>query len=211
MPLLKEALAASECVISVMGAHAGEDADAIFGRKIDDCETVGHTFWVAKSAKARPAQVHAICNPGPGYVIFVEPATPGGARPTTKSDIATHYSPDRAIWVPLPDGIGPVTGQMDSSATALVFDRLTTDVDRTFDLWAYADAADPAKPLKFILGLSTACAVRKDMSAHPQRMKSRYRRVVAVGRLADPYCAWLRSVTNTALQGTLRDKAAQRP
>jgi hypothetical protein len=66
MALLDEALDASECVISVMGAHADEDADAIFGRKIDDCETVGRTFWVAKSAKARPAQVQAICNPGRG-------------------------------------------------------------------------------------------------------------------------------------------------
>jgi len=79
MSLLDEALAASECVTSVIGAHAGEDADVIFGRKIDDCETVGRTFWVAKSAKARPAQVQAICHPGPGYVMFVEPAAPGGA------------------------------------------------------------------------------------------------------------------------------------
>jgi len=192
MPLLDEALAASECVISVMGAHAGEDADAIFGRKIDDCETVGRTLWVAKSPKARPAQVQAICRPGRGYVIFVDPAGLSGARPTTESDCATECSPDRATWLQLPDGIGPVTGQMNSSATALVFDKLTTDVDRTIDLWAYADAADSDKPLKFILGLSTACAVGKDMSAHPQRMKSRYRRVVAVARLTDPYCVWLR-------------------
>jgi hypothetical protein len=80
---------------------------------------------------------------------------------------------------------------MDNSATGLVLDELTTDVDRTVDLWAYADAADSDQPLKFILGLSTACAVRKDMSAHPERMKSRYRRVVAVARLTDPYCVWL--------------------
>ena len=83
MRLLDEALDASECVISVMGAHAGEDTDAIFGRKIDDCETVGRTFWVAKSAKARPAQVQAICNLGLGYAIFVDPASPSGARPRT--------------------------------------------------------------------------------------------------------------------------------
>jgi len=190
--LLDEALAASECVLSVMGPHAGEGADAIFGRKIDDCETVGRTFWVAKSAKARPAQVQAICKPGRGYVIFVDPASPSGARPTTESDRATEYSPDRAKWFPLPEGIGPVTGQMDKSAAALVFDKLTTDVDRTVDLAAYADAADSDKPLKFVLGLSTACAIRKDMSAHPERMRSRYRRVVAVGRLTDPYCVWLR-------------------
>jgi hypothetical protein len=192
MSLLDEALIASECVISVMGAHAGEDACTIFGRKIDDCETVGRTFWVAKSAKARPAQVQAMCNPVRGYVVFVDAASPSGARPTTVSDRATEYSPDRARGFPLPDGIGPVTGQMDNSAAALVFDDLTTDVDRTVDLWAYADAADRNRPLRFILGLSTACAVRKDMSEHPHRMESRYRRVVAVARLADPYCVWLR-------------------
>jgi hypothetical protein len=125
-----------------MGAHAGEDAAAIFSRKISDCREIGPTFWVAKSAKARPAQVQALCDSSQGYVIFVEPATPGGARPTKESDSATAYSPDRATWLPLPSGIGPVTGQMDHSATALVFDGLTTDVDRTLDLWGYADGAD---------------------------------------------------------------------
>ncbi|MHB1192273.1 MAG: hypothetical protein ACYC6F_04425 [Longimicrobiales bacterium] len=192
MPLLDEALAASGCVISVMGAHAGEDADVIFGRKIDDCATVGRTFWVAKSPKARPALVQAICTPGWGYVIFVDPSNPGGARPTTRSDSATEYSPDKSGWFPLPSGLGPVTGKMDNSAVALVFDELTTDVDGSVDLWAYADASDSDKPLRFALGLSTACAVRKDVSTHPRRMKSRYRRVVAVGRLADPYSVWLR-------------------
>ena len=81
---------------------------------------------------------------------------------------------------------------MDRRAAALVFDRLTTDVDRAIDLWEYADGANPDAPLKFKLGLSTVCAVRSDMAAHPNRMKSRYRRVVAVARLAQPYCVWLR-------------------
>lgn len=193
MSLVDKALLARTCVISVMGAHAGEDAAAIFSRKIGDCREVGRTFWVAKSAKARPAQVQAICSAPHGYVIFVEPATPGGARPTKESDSATEYSADRGTWLPLPGGIGPVTGQMDDSATALVFDQLTTNVDhRTLDLWGYADDADSDKPLKFILGLSTVCAVQKDMSGHPNHMKSRYRRIVAVARLAEPYCVWVR-------------------
>jgi hypothetical protein len=75
---------------------------------------------------------------------------------------------------------------------AFVFDELTTEVDDIVDLWAYADASDSNKPLRFALGLSTLCAVRKDMSTHPGQMKSRYRRVVAVGRLVDPYSVWLR-------------------
>lgn len=192
MSLLDEALGASECVISVMGAHAGEDADAIFERKIEDCRAVGRTFWVAKSAKARPMQVQAICGSGRGYAIFVEPATPSGARATTESASANEYSSDRIVWSSLPEGLGPVTGQMDAHAAALVFGRLTTDVDRTIDLWTYADGANPDMPLKFVLGLSTACAIRKDMSRHPDRMKSRHRRVVAAARLTEPYCVWLR-------------------
>ena len=192
MSLLDDALGASECVISVMGAHAGEDAAVIFERKIEDCRAAGRTFWVAKSAKARPQQVQAFCGSGRGYVIFVEPATPGGARATTESASAKEYSPDGIVWSPLPEGLGPVTGQMDAHAAALMFDRLTTDVDRTIDLWAYADGANPDLPLRFTLGLSTACAARKDMSQYPGRMKSRYRRVVVAAQLAEPYCVWLR-------------------
>ena len=192
MSLLDDALRASECVLSVMGAHADEDADTIFGRKIEDCRIVGRTFWVAKSAKARPVQVQAMCGSGSHYTIFVGPSSPGGARPATVSDSAAEYSPDGATWSSLPDGLGPVTGQMDRRGAALVFDRLTIDVDATIDLWEYADGANPDMPLKFRLGLSTVCAVRKDMSAHPGRMKSRYRQVVAVARLAQPYCVWLR-------------------
>jgi hypothetical protein len=134
MSLLDEALGASECVISVMGAHAGEDAATIFERKVEDCRTAGRTFWVAKSAKARPQQVRATCSSGHGYVLFVEPASPNGARATTESASAKEYSPDRIQWFPLPEGLGPVTGQMDGHAAALVFDELKTGVDRTLDL-----------------------------------------------------------------------------
>ena len=193
MSLRDDALRASDCVLSVMGAHAAEDADTIFGRKIEDCRIVGRTFWVAKSARAHPAQVQAMCgSAGSHYTIFVGPASPGGARPTTVSDSAAEYSPDGATWSGLPDGLGPVTGQMDRRAAALVFDRLTIDVDAALDLWKYADGANPDMPLKFRLGLSTVCAVQKDMSEHASRMKSRYRQVVAVARLAQPYCVWLR-------------------
>ena len=192
MPLLQEALDAPWCVISVMGAHAGEGVDAIFDRKVADCQTAGRTFWVAKSAKARPGQVQALCSSNAGHVVFVEPATSGGARPTTQAERATEYSVDRLRWLPLPPGIGPVTGQLDGGATALVLDRLVTDVKGTLDLWRYADAATPDLPVRFKLGLSTICAVREDTTSHPSRMKSRYRRIVAVGRLVEPYCSWVR-------------------
>lgn len=192
MALVDQALAASGCVISVMGNHAGEGVDTIFERKVADVEAVGRTFWVARSAKARPGQVQQLCAAQRGYVIFVEPATAGGAKPTTASDSASEYSDDRAKWLPLPRGIGPVTGKMADAATAFVFDQLTTDTSRVLDLWQYADGSDMSSPVRFILGCSTVCAVREDMRAHLQRMKSRYRTIVAVARLVEPYSAWLR-------------------
>jgi hypothetical protein len=99
MTLLQEALDAPWCVISVMGAHAGEGVDVILDRKVADCQTAGQTFWVAKSAKARPGKVQELCASSAGYVIFVEPATPSGARATTKADRATEYSADRLRWL----------------------------------------------------------------------------------------------------------------
>jgi hypothetical protein len=192
MPLLEAALQCPTCVVSVMGDHAGEGTDTIFDRKKADIERTGVTFWLMRSPKARPKQVQGICRPFPSYAIFVEPATKGGARPTTEEDAAKEYSEDRVLWRNLSKGLSPVTGKLDASATALVFDMMTTDVTGALDLWEYGEALDIHKPLKFILGCSTVCAARKDMKSHPEKMKSRYRGIVAVARLANPYCVWIR-------------------
>ncbi|MCL4476657.1 MAG: hypothetical protein M1508_10595 [Nitrospirae bacterium] len=192
MTLLEAALACSQGVVSVMGDHAGEGADAIFDRKKADIERIGKTFWLMRSPKARPAQVQGICNTIPAYTIFVEPATKGGARPTTEEDAAKEYSDDGVLWHRLPKGLSPVTGKLDTGATALVFDMMTTDVSGTLDLWDYGELSDIHNPIRFILGCSTVCAVRKDTKSHPEKMKSRYREIVAVARLADPYCVWIR-------------------
>jgi hypothetical protein len=192
MTLLENALECQSCIVSVMGDHAGEATDAIFHRKQDDIKRIGVTFWLMRSPKARPEQVQAIFRSMPAYTIFVEPATNGGARPTTIEHTAKEYSSEGNSWHKFPQGLSPVTGKLDTSATALVFDTLTTDVTGTMDLWNYAEASDIHKPLKFILGCSTVCSTRKDMKLHPDRMKSRYRRVVAVARLVEPYCVWLR-------------------
>ena len=192
MTPLSIALAQPVGIVSVMGPHAQEDADAIFARKRADVGRVGVTFWLMRSPKARPPQVSALCRHSPVFALFVAPATPGGARPTTKGDPATEYSCDRGSWHPLPDGMSPVTGKLDTCAAALVFDMLTTDVHTTLDLWGYADASVPASPLRFKLGCSTVCALQADMGLHPNRMKSRYRPIVALARLTHPYCVWLR-------------------
>lgn len=192
MTLLEAALKCQKYVVSVMGAHAGEGTDAIFVRKKADIERTGVTFWLMRSPKSKPPQVQEICRPFPAYAIFVEPATKGGARPTTEEDAAKEYSEDRVSWCKLSKDLSPVTGKLDAGATALVFDTMTTDVNGVLDLWDYGEAMDTHKPLRFALGCSTVCAVRKDMKSHPEKMKSRYRGIVAVARLADPYCVWIR-------------------
>lgn len=88
--------------------------------------------------------------------------------------------------------VSAVTGKLDSGASALVFDKMEMAVSGILDLWGYRDFSDPGAPLKFILGCSTVCAVRENMASHPGRMKSRYRGVIAVARLVEPYCVWLR-------------------
>ena len=189
---IEEAIACPRCIISVLGDHAGESVDVIFRRKTADINRIGETFWLMKSPKAQPAQVQKLCRTVPTYTIFVEPATKGGARPTTTEDVAKEYSDDGQLWHLLPEGLSPVTGKLDTRTTALVFDMMTTAVSETLDLWGYGEFPDMQKPLKFILGCSTVCAVRKDMTSHPGKMKSRYRAIVAVARLTKPYCVWLR-------------------
>ena len=192
MSLLKAALACPKCILSVMGDHAREGANAIFDRKKADIERIGKTFWLMRSPKAQPMHVQGICKTIPAYTIFVEPATKGGARPTTEQDAAKEYSGDGVLWNLLPKGLSHVTGKLDTGATALVFDMMTTDVSGTLDLWDYGELSDIHKPIRFILGCSTVCTVQKDTKSHPEKMKSRYRGIVAVARLAAPNCVWIR-------------------
>ena len=192
MTLLESALTHPNCILSVIGDHAGEGTDAIFNRKIDDINRLGKTFWLMRSPKARPSQVQGICKAAPSYIIFVEPATKGGARPTKEQDAAKEYSCDRVSWSLLPKELSPVTGKLDRGAGALVFNEMTTNVTGSLDLWGYADFSDIREPIRFILGCSTVCAIKKDMTLHPRRTKSRYRSIVAVAGLAEPYCVWLR-------------------
>ena len=192
MGLLEASLEGPNCVVSVMGDHAGEAAAEIFNRKRTDINRLGKTFWLMRSSKARPAQVQGMCATIPAYTIFVEPATKGGARPSKAEDPSREYSVDRVLWHRLPEELSPVTGKLDAGATALVFDMMTTDVKGTLDLWEYGELSETPKPLRFVLGCSTVCSVRMDTKSHPERMKSRYRGIVAVARLADPFCVWVR-------------------
>ena len=81
MKLIDEALQSHYCVISVMGAHANEGSETIFGRKMQDIDKTGTTYWLMRSPKARPPEVQDICKTTTSYVIFIEPASRGGGAP----------------------------------------------------------------------------------------------------------------------------------
>jgi len=184
-------------VISVMGPHAGEDADAIFARKIADIRDAGRTFWVIHSHRATPDMIQRIgkivrSKSGEPVCAFLTPSSPGGAVPTKTASVALEYSIDQLRWEKLPSGISPVTGQITRSACALVFDQLVLCPSTTFDLWQYADFFNPEEPVKIRQGASTIGVVTGNTSAHPDRMKSHIRQVMAVGRLVEPFAVWLR-------------------
>ena len=183
-------------IISVMGSHAGESETEIFDRKIQDICNVGLTFWLMKSRKAKPQMVQQLCLEAKNKntksdCIFIEASSKGGANPTKTVDSAKSYSKDGLTWEVLPHGLSPVTGKMDNNAYALVFDHLKT-VNDDIDLWTYADFFDKNSPIKISQGASTVCAVKKDMTNHSDKIKSHSRKVIAVGKLCEPFCVYLK-------------------
>lgn len=185
------------CLLSVMGPHAGESPEVIFTRKIDDTKNIGMTFWLIKSYRSKPNMVQDICSTAlsknqpaiPCY--FISPSSPSGAIPTKAAFPARQYSADGLEWNDLPKNMSPVTGAINSNAFALVFSELKTE-ELTIDLAQYADYFSQDKPLTIKQGASTVCAIKKDMTSHPDIVKSRFRRVVATGVLHKPFCVWLR-------------------
>ena len=181
---LRDTFRADHVVLSVMGPHAGESERTIFARKQSDILAVGRTFWVYRSHSARPDHVQSFV---PTTVLFIEPATRTGARPTVKSDCANMFSSDGKHWSLLPDGLGPVTGKM--GAYAFVFSALTVAINevRYVDLWQYE--TPDGNPIRFRLGASTVLVQR---SVASRGAKSRYRRVLAAGTLTDTGAVWVR-------------------
>nr|AAU84339.1 hypothetical protein GZ9D8_8 [uncultured archaeon GZfos9D8] len=181
-----------------MGSHAGESETEIFNRKIQDIDKVSLTFWLMKSHKAKPQMVQQLCLEANNkntkiYCIFIEASSKGGAIPTKTASFAKSYSKDKLTWDVLPHGLSPVTGKIDDNAYALVFDQLErVDDVINFDLWMYANFFDENSPIKIIQGASTVCAVKKDMINHSDKIKSRSRKVIAVGRLCEPFCVYLK-------------------
>ena len=195
---MKRKSEAKYVVISVIGPHAGENEEEIFNRKIADIEISGRTFWLIKSYKAKPDMVQTICSQSNKEgenvpCIFIEPSSIGGSIPTKTSNSAKLFSSDKLRWSEFPKGISPVTGKIDGNAYALVFNELKLE-DGAIDLWDYTDFFNPSKSLIIMQGASTLCAIRKNMSKIPsqEKIKSRFRRIIAVGKLCSPFGVWLK-------------------
>lgn len=187
--LLNDALGADRVILSVMGAHAGEAEDEIFSRKIWDVANTGKTFWVYGSHSARPALVQDF---GAKYVLFLEPSSKNGARPTTTSARASAFSLNRSSWISIPEKLSPVTGRM--PGYAFVFSKLSLCADAEVDLWSYSEESWSyvTKAVRFKLGASTLLARRGDTSWSHDKLRSRFRRIMAVGELTGSGSVWLR-------------------
>jgi len=182
-------------IFSVIGAHAGESRQEIFRRKIKDINRVGHTFWLFKSNQAKPNIVQCFCKRAKKkdrnvFCVFIEPSTPSGAKPTKINTLAESYSVDNKKWSILPKGLSSVTGKIGKGAYALIFDSLRR-VNGEVNLWEYADFLTE-KTIKIRLGNSTLCAVRKNTAEETDKIKSPNRRIIAMGKLHEPYCVWLK-------------------
>ncbi len=183
-------------ILSVIGQHAGETSEQIFLRKKSDIQTTGRTFWVIQSYKANPTKVCKLYNQAQNegkevYCIFIEPSVKGGARPTRISKTTTSFSSDKINWKSFSKNMSPVTGNIGNSSYALVFDELQIIEEPTsLNLWNYAEF-DTDQPIIPKLGVSTLCAVLKDMSNHPDRVKTNIRKVTAVAKLSNLACVWI--------------------
>jgi hypothetical protein len=185
------------CLLSIIGSHAGEEMDTIFNRKIGDITKVGKTFWLVKSYMAKPPIVQEICKKairsGQKSIkcYFITPSTPLSAAPTKTANIAKQFSYNQNEWEDLPEGIGPVTGNINSSSYALVLEKIVLYL-MPIDLTQYAFFVNPDIPIRMKQGASTICAIQKNMRDNPNVMKSYSRTIVAVGTMLSPYCVWLR-------------------
>ncbi|MCK4781446.1 hypothetical protein KAS79_00775 [Candidatus Parcubacteria bacterium] len=193
---LIEKFSGSYILISVVGPHAGELEKEIFQRKIKDIDNVGFTFWIIRSFQAKLEMVQTICKKAKienknVFCIFIKPSIKGGATPTKNSLSAKYYSQDKKQWKKIPNRLSPVTGKIDKTSYALLFNKLELISDE-IDLWNYADFFNQEKPIRIFRGGSTLCAIKKDVKNQNNKIKSRYRKIIAIGKLSKPFCVWLK-------------------
>jgi hypothetical protein len=181
-------------ILSVIGSHAGEDVSFIFSRKQAELRDKKRTYWMIKSFKASTLQIQNICKQAAQECeavncLFINAAGKNGARPTTHNSGVKHTSKDGKSWDELPEGF-TITGKIDAQSTALVLDELQlADPVLEIDLWKYSEFENhKPKPLILQLGASTICCEQ----IPSEGMKSRFRSIVAWGRLTYPYAVFVK-------------------
>lgn len=194
VPELNSILMKKYILLSVVGFHAGESGAEIFARKKREIVDAGKSFWLIKSFKAKTEDIQKFCKCALSegeevFCLFLEASQKGGAQPTKTSSLASQFSSDNIHWSEIPKEIR-VTGKIDKNTTALVLESLETNNKKGIkvDLWNYSDFLDKSSPVRFMQGASTICAIKK----YNEGMKSRYREVVAFGKLTEPFAVWLK-------------------
>ncbi|RLC35607.1 hypothetical protein DRH14_00500 [Candidatus Shapirobacteria bacterium] len=179
-------------ILSIVGTHAEENLSNIFNRKINEINNTSYTFWLIKSFRAKTEQIQQMAQSSLNtsqkiYCFFISPSQKNGAQPTKIVSLAQQFSNDNINWLKIPKQI-KVTGKIDNHTTGLVFDKISLTKNTQIDLWQYSNFFDQSKPIKMSQGASTVCAIKK----YNQGMKSRYRQILAIGRLKHPYAVFLR-------------------
>ncbi len=189
---LAKILQEKQCVLSVIGPHAGETMFQIYERKIQDIGTVGKTFWHISCDKAIFEKINELCVANKDlYIIFIAPGGRNGSRPATTETAASGYTVNDKFF-PFPKKMSPVTGQVGGTTAALVFDELQLVDEESapeLDTWNYLDAVKQ-ESLRFILGRSTVPCV---LNPNPtEGMINHLRKISAIGHFASPFCVRLR-------------------
>jgi hypothetical protein len=194
------ALAHPVAILSVLGRHGGKDPVYILRDKRRDIKKVEMTFWAFQPSAAPPCLVQQLAIQQAGTpVLFIAPSRPNGQEskkdnsgPVSR-DLAREYSADCKSWQPLPKGMGAVTGRLAPLGAALVLDFLEKAPQGSLlNLLEYADFLDPMRAVRTDRGASTVCVQRQSTFGHPRAMLHPNRKLIAIGRLKEPYSVWLK-------------------
>jgi len=108
---------------TIIGTHAGETIDKIFDRKINDINTVGHTYWLFHSSKVSKDVLTKLV---PTKIMFLLPKIIGSAKPTKSSTTGNRFisftNNSEISFNPL---LSPVTGKISNKSIAFKLSNIT--------------------------------------------------------------------------------------
>ena len=179
----------------MVGTHANEEIGHIFARKIAEIRRFGKTYWAYRSSIANPKAVQkfglkAEKEKKAVVCLFIGASSEGVTKPTKGSQKALWHSLNKKDWLRIPND-NLITGS-NRSSFALVLNKIDLMDNAYIDLWRYSQNNNPEKAVRIMLGSSTICCLKHSSENDPSKMKSRYRRVLAVGTLVSPYGVWLK-------------------